>query len=42
MDKIEFTTTEREALHYWRFHHPHPRVQLQNGGALPEESRSGA
>ena len=27
MDKIEFTTTEREALHYWRFHHPHPRVQ---------------
>jgi len=29
MDKIEFTTTEREALHYWRFHHPHPRVQLK-------------
>lgn len=27
MDKVEFTTTEREALHYWRFHHPHPRVQ---------------
>jgi transposase len=29
MDKIEFTTTEREALHSWRFHHPHPRVQLK-------------
>jgi transposase len=29
MDKIEFTTTERKALHYWRFHHPHPRVQLK-------------
>ncbi len=28
MDKIEFTTAERDALHYWRFHHPHPRVQL--------------
>ena len=29
MDTIEFTTTERESLHYWRFHHPHPRVQLK-------------
>ena len=29
MNKIEFTTTERQALHYWRFHHPHPRVQLK-------------
>jgi transposase len=29
MDKIEFTTTERAALQYWRFHHPHPRVQLK-------------
>jgi transposase len=29
MEKIEFTTAEREALHYWRFHHPHPRVQLK-------------
>ena len=27
MDKSECTTTEREALHSWRFHHPHPRVQ---------------
>jgi hypothetical protein len=27
MDKIEFPTTERDALHYWRFHHPHPWVQ---------------
>src|SRR5262245_16044219 len=29
MDKIALTTTEREALHSWRFHHPHPRVQLK-------------
>lgn len=29
MDQIEFTIAEREALHYWRFHHPHPRVQLK-------------
>lgn len=44
MDKIEFTTTEREALHYWRFHHPHPRVQrkmealyLHSQGLAPED-----
>jgi transposase len=44
MDKIEFTTTERDALHYWRFHHPHPRVQrkmealyLQSQGLAPED-----
>jgi hypothetical protein len=29
MDKVEFTTTAREALRYWRFHHPHLRVQLK-------------
>lgn len=29
MDKVEFTTTEKDALRYWRFHHPHPRVQLK-------------
>ncbi len=29
MDEIECTTTERETLHSWRFHHPHPRVQLK-------------
>lgn len=27
MDQGEFSTAEREALQYWRFHHPHPRVQ---------------
>jgi hypothetical protein len=27
MDKIEFTTAEREVLPYWRFHRPHPQVQ---------------
>ena len=27
MDRVEFSTAEREALQYWRFHHPHPRVQ---------------
>jgi transposase len=44
MDKIEFTTAERETLHYWRFHHPHPRVQrkmealyLKSQGLAPEE-----
>ena len=29
MDQIEFTTAERGALHYERFHHPHPRVRLK-------------
>ena len=45
MDKIEFTTAEREALQYWRFHHPHPRVQrkmealyLQSQGLAPATS----
>src|SRR5215471_9710749 len=44
MDQIEFTTAEREALQYWRFHHPHPRVQrkmealyLQSQGLAPED-----
>ena len=27
MISIEFTESERQALHYERFHHPHPRVQ---------------
>jgi len=27
MIQIEFTEAEKEALHYERFHHPHPRVQ---------------
>ena len=43
MDKVEFTTTEREALPSWRFHHSHPRVQrkmealyLQSQGLSPE------
>lgn len=29
MLKIEFSTAAIEALHYERFHHPHPRVQLK-------------
>ena len=29
MIKIEFTDEETAALHYERFHHPHPRVQLK-------------
>ena len=44
MDKSEFPTAERETLHYWRFHHPHPRVQrkmealyLQSQGLAPAE-----
>ena len=27
MISIEFTEADRQALHYERFHHPHPRVQ---------------
>lgn len=27
MIQIEFSEEEREALHYERYHHPHPRVQ---------------
>ena len=29
MISIEFTTSDVEALHHERFHHPHPRVQLK-------------
>jgi transposase len=43
MDQIEFTTDERDTLHDWRFHHPHPRVQrkmealhLKSQGLAPE------
>lgn len=46
MDKVAFTTTARAALHYWRFHHPHPRVQLnmeglslKSQGLAPEDLR---
>jgi transposase len=27
MDQLAFSTAEREAVQYWRFHHRHPRVQ---------------
>ena len=27
MDQGEFSTAERDALQYWRFHHPRPQVQ---------------
>jgi len=27
MDQVEFSTAEREALQYWRFHHPRPQGQ---------------
>ena len=33
MDQIEFPTAEREVLRYWRFYHPHPRVQLKMDAA---------
>jgi transposase len=29
MLKLEFSTAEIDALHYERFHHPHPRVQMK-------------
>jgi hypothetical protein len=27
MLKLDFSPEALEALHYWRFHHPHPLVQ---------------
>src|SRR4029450_11629583 len=36
MDKMEFTTAEREAWHYWRFHHPHPRGQRKMEALSPK------
>ena len=29
MMRIDFSAQDIEDLHYWRFHHPHPRVQLR-------------
>ena len=29
MEKVEFTEEDLRALHYERFHHPHPRVMLK-------------
>jgi transposase len=29
MIRITFTEEQLEQLHHWRFHHPHPRVQLK-------------
>lgn len=29
MINVEFTEADKKALHYERFHHPHPRVQLK-------------
>ena len=44
MDQEEFSTAEREALQYWRFHHPHPWGQrkmevlyLKSQGVAPAE-----
>jgi transposase len=41
---MEFTEEEQQALHYERFHHPHPRVQqkmevvwLKSQGLPPHE-----
>ena len=31
MIKIDFVEEEREALHYERYHHPHPRVPKKRG-----------
>jgi transposase len=27
MDQVKFSTAERDALQYWRVHHPRPQVQ---------------
>lgn len=43
MIQMQFTEEEKEALHYERFHHPHPRVQqkmevvLLKSHGLPHE-----
>ncbi len=37
MIKIEFSEEEIKALHYERFHHPHPRVQMKMEGGLSQE-----
>jgi hypothetical protein len=29
MRSVEFSEVAKQALHYERFHHPHPRVQLK-------------
>lgn len=29
MIQVKFTEADQQALHYERFHHPHPRVQLK-------------
>jgi hypothetical protein len=39
MLRIEFSEEEKQALHYERFHHPHPRVQ-QRMEALWLKSRN--
>ena len=31
---VEFTNEERKALHFERFHHPHPRVQQKMEAVL--------
>jgi hypothetical protein len=41
MDPREFSTAEREALQYWRFHPPHPRVQRKLEG-LSLKSQGGS
>jgi hypothetical protein len=32
MLKLEFSPEDLEALSHWRFHHPHPHVQLKMEG----------
>ncbi len=34
MLKLEYSREAVEALRYWRFHHPHPLVQLKMEGVL--------
>jgi hypothetical protein len=34
MIRITFTEEQLKQLHRWRFHHPHPRVQLKMDALL--------
>jgi hypothetical protein len=41
MLKITFSTADIEALRYWCFQHPDPRVQVRLGGPLLMQSTDG-
>ena len=40
MLQLAFSEADKQALHYERYHHPHPRRVLKVGGAEPAEDFS--